>query len=57
MAFEGYMLEATVLACFFDLLNKSAGIPNINTNLTMLCLILRGSLTILKYTPQTSLKV
>lgn len=57
MAFEGYMLEATVLACFFDLLNKSAGIPNINTNLTMLCLILRGSLTILKYAPQTSLKV
>lgn len=32
------MLEATGLACFFDLLNKSAAIPNLNTNFTVLTL-------------------
>lgn len=32
------MLEATELACFFDLLNKSSGIPNLNTNFTILTL-------------------
>lgn len=32
------MLQATELACFFDLLNKSAGISNLNTTFTMLTL-------------------
>lgn len=30
------MLEATELDCFFDLLNKSAGIPNLSTIFTKL---------------------
>lgn len=32
------MLEATELDCFFDLLNKSTGIPNLSTIFTMLAL-------------------
>jgi len=32
------MLEATELDCFFDLLNKSAGILNLNINFIMLTL-------------------
>lgn len=39
MTSEGYMLEASELDCFFDLLNKSASIPNLRTIFTVLTLL------------------